>query len=107
MFCCFKPYRSKDVKEEESPASRKAEQMKTKAASPFDQVPTPDPAKLDEHYILGEIIEHIEELHDDIHKKFPSIDLDILRDSTQQHQKPQCGPRATPSFILESISEDP
>lgn len=52
---------------------------KAKAATPFDQVPTPDPAKLDEHYILGEIIDHIEELYDDIHKNFPFIDLDILR----------------------------
>lgn len=55
--------------------------METKTASPFDKVPTPDPAKLDEHYILGEIIEHIEELREDIHKTYPFINLDLL--STQ------------------------
>jgi hypothetical protein len=79
MFCCFKPYRSKSVKEAESPDSHMDDQMEAKTATPFDQVPTPDPAKLDEHYILGEIIDHIEELYDDIRKSFPFIDLDILR----------------------------
>jgi hypothetical protein len=53
--------------------------MEAQTATPFDQVPTPDPAKLDEHYILGEIIDHIDELYDDIHKGFPFVDLDILR----------------------------
>jgi len=80
MFCCFKPYRSKSVKEAESPDSGTVGKIETKTAPPFDQVPTPDPNKLEEHYILGEIIDHIEELHDDIQKNFPFIDLDILRD---------------------------
>lgn len=53
--------------------------MEAQKSTPFDQVPTPDPAKLDEHYILGEIIDHLEELYDDIHDTFPFIDLDILR----------------------------
>jgi hypothetical protein len=79
MFCCFKPYRSNSAKEPESPEAHKAEKMEAQTSSPFDKVPTPDPAKLNEHYILGEIIDHIEELHDDIQKNFPSIDLDILR----------------------------
>lgn len=53
--------------------------MEAETTSPFTQLPAPDPAKLDDHYILGEIIDHIEELYDDIHQSFPFIDLDILR----------------------------
>jgi hypothetical protein len=88
MLCCFKPYRSKNTKEPESPETHKAEKVDAqkvemdapkKTSTPFDQVPTPDPAKLNEHYILGEIIDHLEELHDDIHESFPFVDIDILR----------------------------
>jgi len=45
----------------------------------FPELPTPNPAKLDDHFILGEIIDHLREFSDDLHESFPFIDLDALR----------------------------
>lgn len=53
--------------------------MAAQTTNPFHQVPAPDPAKLNNHYLLGEIIDHIEELRDDLHKAFPTVDLDAFR----------------------------
>jgi hypothetical protein len=46
---------------------------------PFPEILKPHPAKLEEHYILGEIIDHIEELHDELHDAYSFIDFNILR----------------------------
>jgi hypothetical protein len=38
------------------------------------QIPTPDPAKLNDHWILDEILNHLDEFHAD----FPEVEFDIL-----------------------------
>jgi hypothetical protein len=46
---------------------------------PFPDLPTPAPEKLEEHYILGEIIEHLEEFKDELHNSYRNIELGLLR----------------------------
>jgi hypothetical protein len=53
--------------------------MASPNTTPYHQLPAPDPGNLNDHYILGEIIDNIAELHDDLHDRYPAIDLDILR----------------------------
>jgi hypothetical protein len=47
---------------------------------PLENLPTPDSAKLNNHYILGEIIEHVQEFADG----FPHIDFEELIDQITQ-----------------------
>ena len=47
---------------------------------PLTNIPTPDSAKLNNHYTLGEIIDHVQELVDD----FPHINFQELIDQITQ-----------------------
>jgi hypothetical protein len=42
---------------------------------PLEELPKPDPGKLNPHFILGEIIDHIQDIIDD----FPNVDILELR----------------------------
>jgi hypothetical protein len=81
--------------------------MQAQTASPFTQLPAPDPAKLDNHYILGEMIDHIEELHDEIQDTFPDIDLEILRDQLIRIRNHDVDPQQHLRAFLKAYQKTP
>ena len=51
-------------------------------------IPTPDSSKFNNHYILGEIIDHVGELSGD----FPQVDLEELVNQLTQVKSKNCNP---------------
>jgi hypothetical protein len=70
---------------------------------PLKNLPTPDSAKLNNHYILGEIIEHVQELADG----FPHIDFQELIDQITQVREGKVDPEVQVRGFLKVYEKTP